>query len=176
MPMPAYMIVDVFTGTPLEGNPLAVFTDARSIPADRMQRIAREMNLSETVFVLPPEQAGDARIRIFTPAGELPFAGHPTLGTAYVLCGQRGLDAIGLETGAGLIRVDFARRTASPRPAAPACPTLRPCRAACASPCPPGSSTSGHPNCSPRWAWPKRNSRSRPTATAPGTSMSPWTA
>src|SRR5579859_27068 len=122
MPMPAYMIVDVFTGTPLEGNPLAVFTDARSIPADRMQRIAREMNLSETVFVLPPEQAGDARIRIFTPAGELPFAGHPTLGTAYVLCGQRGLDAIGLETGAGLIRVDFAPKNGQPPPGRPGLP------------------------------------------------------
>src|SRR5579859_5746875 len=122
MPMPAYMIVDVFTGTPLEGNPLAVFTDARSIPADRMQRIAREMNLSETVFVLPPEQAGDARIRIFTPAGELPFAGHPTLGTAFVLCGQRGLDAIELETGAGVVRVEFTARSGPAVPGAPGLP------------------------------------------------------
>ena len=108
--MSDYMIVDVFTGAPLEGNPLAVFTDARGVPGEWMQRVAREMNLSETVFVLPPEQGGDARIRIFTPVDELPFAGHPTLGSAYVLCGQRGLDAIDLETGLGVIRVDFAAK------------------------------------------------------------------
>jgi trans-2,3-dihydro-3-hydroxyanthranilate isomerase len=116
--MRPYVIVDVFTGTPLEGNPLAVFTEADRLPPDRMQQVAREMNLSETVFVLPPAAGGDARIRIFTPAIELPFAGHPTLGTAFVLCGQRGLDAIGLETGAGLIRVEFAGRDglASPQP------------------------------------------------------------
>jgi trans-2,3-dihydro-3-hydroxyanthranilate isomerase len=106
--MRPYVIVDVFTSTPLEGNPLAVLTDAEGLAADRMQQVAREMNLSETVFVLPPEEGGDARIRIFTPSTELPFAGHPTLGTAFVLCGQRGLDVIGLETGAGVIRVEFA--------------------------------------------------------------------
>ena len=116
-----YVIVDVFTGTPLEGNPLAVFTEADGLPPDRMQRVAREMNLSETVFVLPPAGGGDARIRIFTPATELPFAGHPTLGTAFVLCGQRGLDAIGLETGAGVIGVEFAGRSGltSPQPSDP---------------------------------------------------------
>jgi trans-2,3-dihydro-3-hydroxyanthranilate isomerase len=120
--MSDYMIVDVFTSTPLDGNPLAVFTDARAVPPDRMQRIAREMNLSETVFVLPAEQGGDARIRIFTPAAELPFAGHPTLGSAYVLCGQRGLDTIALETGAGLIEVDFARKNGQPPPGRPGLP------------------------------------------------------
>ncbi|HEY2488964.1 MAG TPA: PhzF family phenazine biosynthesis protein [Streptosporangiaceae bacterium] len=116
--MQPYVIVDVFTGTPLEGNPLAVFTEADGLPPDRMQKVAREMNLSETVFVLSPAAGGDARIRIFTPATELPFAGHPTLGTAFVLCGQRGLDAIELETGAGVIRVEFARRNGldSPQP------------------------------------------------------------
>jgi len=116
--MQSYLIVDVFTSTPLEGNPLAVFTEADGLPPDRMQRVAREMNLSETVFVLPPAADGDARIRIFTPATELPFAGHPTLGSAFVLCGQRGLDAIELETGAGVIRVEFAGRdgVASPQP------------------------------------------------------------
>ena len=122
-----FLIADVFTGTPLEGNPLAVFTAAGGLPADRMQRVAREMNLSETVFVLPPAAGGDARIRIFTPATELPFAGHPTLGTAFVLCGQRGLDAIELETGAGVIRVEFAARDglASPQlPGVPAGPGL----------------------------------------------------
>jgi trans-2,3-dihydro-3-hydroxyanthranilate isomerase len=116
--MQPYVIVDVFTGTPLEGNPLAVFTEADGLPPDRMQKVAREMNLSETVFVLSPAAGGDARIRIFTPATELPFAGHPTLGTAFVLCGQRGLDAIELETGAGVIRVEFGRRNGldSPQP------------------------------------------------------------
>ena len=116
--MQSYLIVNVFTGTPLEGNPLAVFTEASGLSPDKMQRVAREMNLSETVFVLPPAAAGDARIRIFTPATELPFAGHPTLGSAFVLCGQRGLDAIELETGAGVIRVEFAGRDglASPQP------------------------------------------------------------
>jgi trans-2,3-dihydro-3-hydroxyanthranilate isomerase len=106
--MHPYVIVDVFTDTPLEGNPLAVFTVGEAIAPERMQRVAREMNLSETVFVLPPGEGGDARIRIFTPAVELPFAGHPTLGSAFVLCGQRGLDAIELETGAGAVRVEFA--------------------------------------------------------------------
>jgi trans-2,3-dihydro-3-hydroxyanthranilate isomerase len=107
--MHPYVIIDVFTTRPLEGNPLAVFTAGAEIPAERMQRIAREMNLSETVFVLPPEGEGDARIRIFTPASELPFAGHPTLGTAYVLGEVGGLARIGLETGAGLVTVEFER-------------------------------------------------------------------
>ena len=120
--MQPYVIVDVFTGTPLEGNPLAVFTEADGLPPDRMQKVAREMNLSETVFVLSPAAGGDARIRIFTPATELPFAGHPTLGTAFVLCGQRGLDAIELETGAGVIRVEFAGRNGLDSPQSPDLP------------------------------------------------------
>ena len=62
---------------PLSGNQLAVFTDAREIPDERLQPLAKEMNLSETVFVYPPEQGGHVKIRIFTPAAELPFAGHP---------------------------------------------------------------------------------------------------
>ncbi len=107
--MNAYVIADVFTDTPLEGNPLAVFTDARTIPPQRMQRIAREMNLSETVFVLPAETGGDARIRIFTPANELPFAGHPTLGTALVLGETTRKDLVRLETGAGMVPVEIER-------------------------------------------------------------------
>jgi trans-2,3-dihydro-3-hydroxyanthranilate isomerase len=103
-----YVIADVFTGTPLEGNPLAVFAPADGLAPELMQRVAREMNLSETVFVLAPAEGGDARLRIFTPAAELPFAGHPVLGAAFVLCGQRGLDAAELETGAGVVRVEFA--------------------------------------------------------------------
>src|SRR4051794_12300324 len=104
-----YKIVDVFTDTPLEGNPLAVFTDGRGIPEERMQRIAREMNLSETVFVLPAEGEGDARIRIFTPTMELPFAGHPTLGTAFVLGESAQLTSIRLET-ARVVRIEFDRQ------------------------------------------------------------------
>ena len=107
--MAGYVIVDVFTDTPLEGNPLAVFTDGSGVPAERMQRIAREMNLSETVFVLPPERGGDQRIRIFTPFDELPFAGHPTLGTAYVLGSDSDVEAVTLGTGAGAVEVRFAR-------------------------------------------------------------------
>ena len=81
-----YRIVDVFTDTPFLGNPLAVFLDARGVTNAAMQNIAREMNLSETVFLLPSDDGTSiARARIFTPAKELPFAGHPTIGTAYVL-------------------------------------------------------------------------------------------
>jgi trans-2,3-dihydro-3-hydroxyanthranilate isomerase len=103
--MHPYVIADVFTDTPLEGNPLAVFTEASEIPAVSMQRIAREMNLSETVFVLPAESGGDARVRIFTPAAELPFAGHPILGTAIFLAEHGGSTSVTLETGAGPVEV-----------------------------------------------------------------------
>ena len=82
----AYHVVDVFTTTPLEGNALAVFPDATGVDPATMQRVARELNLSETTFVLPAESTAEAtRVRIFTPESELPFAGHPTIGTAYVL-------------------------------------------------------------------------------------------
>lgn len=104
-----YVVADVFTDTPLEGNPVAVFTDAQGIAPQRMQQIAREFNLSETVFVLPAGGGGDAQVRIFTPAGELPFAGHPVLGTAVVLSEGTGIGTIRLETGAGVIRVDLTR-------------------------------------------------------------------
>ncbi len=81
-----YRVVDVFTREPLQGNPLAVFPDASGIDDQTMQKIAREMNLSETVFVLPATRADCvASLRIFTPARELPFAGHPTVGTSFVL-------------------------------------------------------------------------------------------
>jgi trans-2,3-dihydro-3-hydroxyanthranilate isomerase len=82
-------IVDVFTEKPLAGNQLAVVLNAKDIPAKRMQRIAREMNFSETTFILPPaDPAHAARVRIFTPVMELPFAGHPTVGTAWVLANE----------------------------------------------------------------------------------------
>jgi trans-2,3-dihydro-3-hydroxyanthranilate isomerase len=104
-----YVVADVFTDTPLAGNGLAVFTDARGIPEAKLQPLARELNLSETVFVYPPESDGHARIRIFTPAAEVPFAGHPTLGTAFVLAGALQLVEIRLETGAGVVPVRLER-------------------------------------------------------------------
>ncbi len=104
-----YVVADVFTDTPLAGNPLAVFTDARGLETEEMQRLARELNLSETVFVLPAEGDGHARIRIFTPGVELQFAGHPTLGTAFVLGAPMQLEVIALETGAGLVPVALER-------------------------------------------------------------------
>jgi trans-2,3-dihydro-3-hydroxyanthranilate isomerase len=109
MPDFRYVVADVFTDTPLEGNAVAVFTDAREVPADHLQPLARELNLSETVFVLPAESDGHARIRIFTPASELPFAGHPTLGTAFVLAAPLQLQEIRLETGAGVVPVRLER-------------------------------------------------------------------
>jgi trans-2,3-dihydro-3-hydroxyanthranilate isomerase len=84
---------DVFSGDPFGGNPVAVFPDAHGLADHQLQQIAREMNLSETVFVLPPtDQAAVVRLRIFTPTQEIPFAGHPVLGTFYVLA-QLGLVA-----------------------------------------------------------------------------------
>ncbi len=85
MPAYRYTRVDVFTENPLSGNPLIVFTHGAGLDKKTMQAIAREMNLSETVFVLPAENGGTAKIRIFTPTLELPFAGHPVLGAAFVL-------------------------------------------------------------------------------------------
>lgn len=108
-----YTTCDVFTETPLEGNALAVFGDARAIPEERLQRIAREMHFSETVFVYPPASGGDARIRIFTPGRELPFAGHPILGTAIVLAAADQTD-VRLETARGVIPVRVERRTGRP--------------------------------------------------------------
>jgi trans-2,3-dihydro-3-hydroxyanthranilate isomerase len=107
--MHEYVVADVFTDVALQGNPVAVFLDAEGIPAERMQRIAREMNLSETTFVLPPENGGDVRVRIFTPVNELPFAGHPTLGTAIVLGAKIERNQISLETHMGTVPFEFER-------------------------------------------------------------------
>ena len=104
-----YVVCDVFTDTPLEGNQLGVFTDARELRGDQMQRLARELNYSESTFVLPAEQGGHARMRIFTPTTEVPFAGHPTLGTAFVLAAPLQLDEIRLETGRGIVPVRLER-------------------------------------------------------------------
>src|SRR5437773_3451721 len=106
-----YVVADVFTDTPLAGNPVAVFTDARGLSGEEMQRLARELNLSESVFVLPAEAGGHARIRIFTPGIEMQFAGHPTLGTAFVLAAPMQLIEIRLETGAGIVPVVLERRS-----------------------------------------------------------------
>ena len=105
---------DVFTDRIFGGNPLAVFPDARGLSAARMQSIAKEFNLSETRFVLPTETAeGTCRVRIFTPATELPFAGHPTVGTAFVLAWigrvplERDRTEIVLEEGVGPVPVSI---------------------------------------------------------------------
>jgi len=107
-----YVLCDVFTDTPLTGNQLAVFTDGRGLDDETMQSIARELKLSETTFVFPAEQGGHAKVRIFTPATELPFAGHPTLGTAFVLAAPMQLLEIRLETGMGIVPVRLEREGA----------------------------------------------------------------
>lgn len=104
-----YVLVDVFTDTPLAGNQLAVFTDARDLDELTMQALAKELNFSESVFVLPAREGGHVRLRIFTPAAELPFAGHPCLGAAFVLAAPLQLGVIELETGQGIVPVELER-------------------------------------------------------------------
>jgi trans-2,3-dihydro-3-hydroxyanthranilate isomerase len=104
-----YVVCDVFTDTPLTGNQLAVFTDARGLEDETMQSLARETNFSESTFVLPAEAGGDVKVRIFTPATEVPFAGHPCLGTAVVLATPLQLPEIRLETGRGIVPVRLER-------------------------------------------------------------------
>jgi trans-2,3-dihydro-3-hydroxyanthranilate isomerase len=107
-----FVTVDVFTDTRFGGNPLAVFPDGRGLSEADMQALAREFNLSETTFVLPPaDPANTGHVRIFTPAYELPFAGHPNVGTGFVLARQ-GRDRDGVlrfEEAAGLVEVTVAR-------------------------------------------------------------------
>jgi trans-2,3-dihydro-3-hydroxyanthranilate isomerase len=114
-----FVQVDVFTDRIFGGNPLAVFPDGGNLTTEEMQNIAREMNLSETTFVLPPTQPGcDAKVRIFTPSVELPFAGHPTVGTAYVLSTLGRLPAgktdIVLEEGIGPVPVRIEGKQDNP--------------------------------------------------------------
>lgn len=104
-----YVVADVFTDVPLEGNPTAVFLDSSGLSPERMQRIAQEMHLSETVFVLPAEDDGDVRVRIFTPVNELPFAGHPTLGTAVVLGESTSAKELRMETAMGTVAFELER-------------------------------------------------------------------
>jgi trans-2,3-dihydro-3-hydroxyanthranilate isomerase len=115
MPALEFDTADVFTDRRFGGNPLAVVHDADALDGAAMQRIAREFNLSETVFILAPRAAGtDAFIRIFTPALELPFAGHPNVGTAVLLVRRRGLGgaAIVLDQQAGPVRATLSRDAA----------------------------------------------------------------
>ena len=109
MPAFRYVVADVFTDRPLAGNQLAVFTDARDIPQELLQPLAREMNFSETAFVYPGGDDAHVGIRIFTPAEELRFAGHPTLGAAFVLGGPLQLTEIRIATAAGVVPVALER-------------------------------------------------------------------
>jgi len=116
-----YHTLDVFTDRVFGGNPLAVFPDGRGVGGAAMQRIARELNLSETVFVLPPDDAAHTRrLRIFTPAAELPFAGHPTVGTAFLLAALGEVPLAGDETrivfeeGVGPVPVRILARGGTP--------------------------------------------------------------
>jgi len=110
-----YVRVDVFSKKPFGGNPLAVFPDARSLTSREMQLLAREMNLSETTFVLPPSRGSgaDFRVRIFTPDAEIPYAGHPTLGTFFVLAEagkiaiESGMTTVSMEVKAGVLPVEI---------------------------------------------------------------------
>jgi trans-2,3-dihydro-3-hydroxyanthranilate isomerase len=104
-----YVVCDVFTDTPLAGNQLAVFTDARALDTETMQALAHEINFSESTFVLPAEAGGHAKIRTFTPLAEIPFGGHPTLGTAFVLGGPLQTPELRLETGRGIVPVRLER-------------------------------------------------------------------
>lgn len=109
-----FFTCDVFTRDRFGGNPLAVLPEASGLSAARMQQIAREFNYSETTFVLPPEQGQTCRVRIFTPAREVPFAGHPNIGTAFVLASTGALDefngtvTVMFEEGAGMVPVDIS--------------------------------------------------------------------
>lgn len=110
--------MDVFSAKPLEGNPLAVFPDAHGLSDAEMQAVAKEMNLSETTFILPRDAAVQrergVQVRIFTTSEELPFAGHPTLGTAFVLRGASGVPEVALDLKVGKIPVRFEEGNGQP--------------------------------------------------------------
>ena len=108
-PTHPYTVIDVFTDRPLTGNPLAVFTEGEAVPSRLMLDAARELHLSETAFVLPGDDDADATVRIFTPQAELPFAGHPVLGTAFVVGEAGNLATVRLRTGAGIVPVHLTR-------------------------------------------------------------------
>jgi trans-2,3-dihydro-3-hydroxyanthranilate isomerase len=112
-----FVIADVFTRKQFGGNQLAVYIDGRGLTTETMQNLAREMNYSETTFLLPPEKGGDFRVRIFTPEHELPFAGHPLVGSGFVIVaeGLKPLETdsttVKLETGVGEILVNVANES-----------------------------------------------------------------
>src|SRR5262245_8027712 len=113
--------VDVFSSQPLRGNPVAVVHDAEGIPDDEMRQLAHWTNLSETTFLLPPnDPAADYRLRIFTPGAELPFAGHPTIGSAHAWLEAGGVPQndgeLVQECGAGLVRIRRGERLAFAAP------------------------------------------------------------
>src|SRR5690349_24856949 len=114
----AFVQLDVFSSQPFQGNPLAVFLDGRGLGDQEMQALAREMNLSETTFVLPRDPAIErergVRVRIFTVQEELPFAGHPTLGTAFALRGATGAPEVVLDLNAGQVPVRFEDNPGQP--------------------------------------------------------------
>jgi trans-2,3-dihydro-3-hydroxyanthranilate isomerase len=110
----SFVQVDVFTSQPLEGNQLAVFTDARGLSDAEMQGLAKEMNLSETTFIFPGEGEQGVRVRIFTVSEELPFAGHPTLGTGFVLRGNNGAAEVRLHLNVGAVPVRFEESPGQP--------------------------------------------------------------
>jgi trans-2,3-dihydro-3-hydroxyanthranilate isomerase len=107
-----FFVADVFTDIPLEGNQLGIFPDGRGLDGDLMLKATRELKFSETVFFLPPDDPeADAHVRIFTPGEEIPFAGHPTLGSAWLLGTILGKQTVTLQTGAGLVPVELERDT-----------------------------------------------------------------
>ncbi len=114
----SFVQLDVFSSQPFEGNPLAVFPDGRGLTDEQMQAIAREMNLSETTFILPRDPAAEresgVRVRIFTVQEELPFAGHPTLGTAFQLRGSSGAREVVLDLNVGKVPVQFEENAGQP--------------------------------------------------------------
>src|SRR5215218_1156400 len=115
-----FLTADVFTDRMFGGNPLAVLPDARGLSAEQMLAITREFNYSETTFVLPPERGGTRRVRIFTPGSEIPFAGHPTVGTAHVLAAIGEIPLTGdltrvlLEEGVGDVQVAIRATNGQP--------------------------------------------------------------
>jgi trans-2,3-dihydro-3-hydroxyanthranilate isomerase len=114
----SFVQLDVFTSRPFEGNSVAVFLDGRGITDEEMQALAREMNLSESTFILPRETLVErdrgVRVRIFTVQEELPFAGHPTLGTAFQLRGSTGAREVALDLNVGKVPVQFEEKPGQP--------------------------------------------------------------
>lgn len=109
----AYVVLDVFTDRPLAGNQLAVFVDGDDVPHEIRQPLARETNFSETVFLEAPRVAAEVRARIHTPTAEIPFAGHPVLGTAVLVAITQQCDEVRIETGSGVVPVRIERRDAT---------------------------------------------------------------